>query len=116
MVERAIRASIEIQQNIDRWPDVEQREVINVGIGINTGEMVVGNLGSELRTEYSALGDPVNVASGLEALNKEYGTTILISAATRDAVADLVQTRFVARATLKGRAELVEVYELLGLA
>ena len=78
--------------------------------------MIVGNLGSRDRLAYTAVGDPVNVASRLEGLSKEYGVHIVIGEATRQAAGDLFEYRFLDLVAVKGRAEPVRVYELLGRA
>ena len=89
---------------------------LDMGIGINTGTMIVGNLGSRDRLAYTAVGDPVNVASRLEGLSKEYGVHIVIGDATRQAAGDAFEYRFLDLVAVKGRAEPVQVYELLGRA
>jgi adenylate cyclase len=89
---------------------------LDMGIGLNTGSMVVGNLGSRDRLAYTAVGDPVNVASRLEGLSKEYGVHIVIGEATRQAAGDAFEYRFLDLVAVKGRAEPVRVYELLGRA
>jgi adenylate cyclase len=87
-----------------------------MGIGVNTGSMIVGNLGSRDRLAYTAVGDPVNVASRLEGLSKEYGVHVVIGEATRQAAGDAFEYRFLDLVAVKGRAEPVRVYELLGRA
>jgi adenylate cyclase len=91
-------------------------EHLDMGIGINTGSMIVGNLGSRDRLAYTAVGDPVNVASRIEGLSKEYGVNVVIGEATRQAAGDAFEYRFLDLVAVKGRAEPLQVYELLGAA
>lgn len=86
-----------------------------VRIGINTGDMVVGNMGSDLRFDYTLLGDNVNLGSRLEGINKEYGTKIIISEATYEKVKDAVVVRRLDTVAVKGKAHGVTIYELRGV-
>ena len=118
--ERACRAALAMMKEMEalqaKWK-AEEREPFRIGIGINTGEMVVGNLGSEQLFDYTVVGDGVNVGVRLESLNKEYQTTthIIISETTYLAARGALDGRRLGEAMVKGRTQPVVVYELLGL-
>src|SRR5204863_759611 len=78
------------------WP------ALKIGVGVNTGNVRVGDMGSQVRRAYTAMGDAVNVASRLEARTKRYGVGILVGETTRNAVTDVV-FREVDRIKVKGR-------------
>jgi adenylate cyclase len=88
---------------------------VGLRIGVNSGAALVGNIGSRDRLNYTAIGDVVNVASRLEALNKRYGTDILIGEATLAEAGDSLVVRRVDKVAVYGRRGGIQVYELLGL-
>jgi adenylate cyclase len=89
---------------------------VKIRIGINSGDMLVGNIGSELRLNYTVIGDAVNIASRLESTNKQYGSDIIIGPETRRLAADRILVRELDRLAVYGRAGGLQIYELLGMA
>jgi adenylate cyclase len=115
--DHAVGAALDMTETLDRlngkWR-TEGRPELNIGIGINSGEMIAGNIGSEAIMSYTVIGDAVNLGSRLESLNKDYGTRIIISEATRARLTVPVETRLLGDVTVKGRAQAVQIYEVLG--
>jgi adenylate cyclase len=89
---------------------------LQMRIGINTGRMLVGNIGSSERLSYTVIGDPVNIASRLEALGRIYGVDIVIGDDTRTAAGDSIIVRRLDRVAVRGRTKGLAIYELLGMA
>lgn len=114
---RACRAAVRCQRRlIERGPDFRARcgRELRARIGLHTGPVVVGNMGSRQRFDYSVLGDAANLASRLEGANKHFGTETMISADTL-AQAGPFQCRALGPLRVVGRQEPVEVFELTGL-
>lgn len=111
--EHAVRAALEMQQGLQklsaRW-EQEGRASISVGIGINSGSAIVGNIGSSERMDYTAVGDTVNLAARLESATREIGAAILISEYTYAAVKGKFRMNRVGPVAVKGRTDPVITY------
>ncbi|MFH1911782.1 MAG: adenylate/guanylate cyclase domain-containing protein, partial [Pseudomonadota bacterium] len=114
---RACRTALEMMSELKRLREkwaAEGRPDVNIGVGVNTGDMVVGNMGSEMRFDYTVMGDSVNLASRLEGTNKEYRTNIIISEFTYESIRNELFCRELDAVRVKGKKLPVRIYELLG--
>lgn len=105
MQQKAIALNEEFRRR--KWPE------FRIGIGLNSGVMSVGDMGSKVRKAYTVMGDPVNLGSRLEGITKQYGVGILVGESTRKAVPEVV-FREIDRVRVKGKDEPVAIYEPLG--
>jgi adenylate cyclase len=114
---RACRAALAMLAELApvqaRWARPELPP-LDLGIGINTGSMIIGNMGSKQRFSYTVIGDEANLGARLEAANKDFQTRILISEATWERVKDEIAARELDVATLRGMARPVRVFEVVG--
>jgi len=114
---RACRGALEMLKALAalraRWA-AEGRPPIEIGVGINTGTMLVGNMGSADRFNYTVMGDNVNLASRLEGTNKTFGTRLIISENTYQAVQSEMLVRELDLIRVKGKLKPVKIYELVG--
>lgn len=111
--DHAVAAAMEMVDTLGRlnaaWA-ARGMPTLAIGIGVNSGEMIAGNIGSSAIMSYTVIGDAVNLGARLESLNKDYGTTILISEATRARLTIPVPTREIGAVTVKGKTTAVIVH------
>ena len=116
---RACRCALEMMDSLktlrENWGK-EGKPPISIRVGLNTGEMVVGNMGGVERFEYTVIGDSVNLGSRLESANKQYKTRIMISEQTYKQVASQIVVRELDMIVVVGKTEPIKVYELIGLS
>jgi len=113
--EHAVRAAIEMIRelgDLNKTWAVRGLPQLDIGIGINSGEMIAGNIGSAAIMSYTVIGDNVNLGSRLESLNKEYKTRIIVSDATRSRLANVYELRPLGNVTVKGKTQPVAIYEV----
>jgi adenylate cyclase len=113
---RAVRAALRMKALLGKI-NAERAAVgkppVQIGIGIHTDEVIVGNIGSTRRLEYTVVGDGVNTSSRVQALNKEFGTTILITDTTYGAVRDQFDCRAMPEHAIRGKQQVLHFYEVL---
>jgi len=113
----AVQTALEMQEALarlnHRWRD-RGAATLAIGVAVNTGEVFAGNLGSPKRKKYTVLGDAVNTTARMEGLNRDLGTVALISGTTLTAVKDRVTVRDRGSVHVRGKAQDVEIFELLG--
>jgi adenylate cyclase len=117
--ERAVKCAlamiVKLKELQAKWV-AEGKYVIDIGIGINTGDMVVGNMGAEgKKMDYTVIGDNVNLGARLEGLTRKYNNHIIISEYTYEKVKHIVQAKELDSVTVKGKEKPVVVYDLVGL-
>ncbi len=116
----ACKTALEMRRRMnelhDKW-EAENRDPFEIGIGINTGMVTVGNLGSEQIFDYTAIGDNMNAGARIEALTRDYETknNIIISDSTYEQVMDKVVAKYIDNATVKGKKIVIKIHELLSI-
>ena len=114
--DHAVATAVEMVRALEvlnaRWVQ-EGRPALGIGIGVNSGEMIAGNIGSASIRSYTVIGDAVNLGARLESLNKEHGTTIIISAATAAQLKTPPPMRPLGSVVVKGKSVPVEIFEVL---
>jgi adenylate cyclase len=110
--EAAILCALDMKRSLNKLREVIGMHELNISVGINTGSVVVGNIGSGKTMDYTVVGDAVNVAARLERKTREHKVDILISHVTAEPVRGRFNLRMIGPITLHGRAEPVIVYSV----
>jgi len=112
----AVRCAYEMLKKVEYLREKWLREgkpKIEIGIGICTGEVFIGNIGSEARMEYTVIGDTVNLASRIESFNKVYKTNLLVSSSTYSYISDVADVIKINEVKIRGKAQKMNIYEVL---
>lgn len=115
----AVRAAVEIRaalETMNAGRESAGEPVFRFGIGLSSGKVIAGNIGSPERMDYTVIGDPVNLASRLESLTKEYKKPILVSESCHANVAGRVRSEYLGQIPIRGRKEPMGIYALHGMA
>lgn len=112
----AVKCAYELRNKVkeikQRWVE-EGKPKIDIGVGINTGEAFIGNVGTQNRFEYTVIGDTVNIASRIEDYNKIYKTHVLISENTYNKISQIVDVIKIREVSIKGKTKKINIYEVL---
>lgn len=114
--QNAVKCAYEMLKKVEylreKWL-FEGKPKIEIGVGINTGEVFIGNIGTETRMEYTVIGDTVNLASRIESYNKVYKTNLLVSSSTYASIADIADVIKISEVQIRGKAKKMNIYEVL---
>ena len=113
--ELAITSALEMMDKLDYLNNINgfgDQNKINIGIGINTGKCIVGNMGSKQRFDYSVIGDPVNLASRLEGVSKNYDATLVVGEDTYRDISTLYNFKLLDEVQVKGKSNKVSIYTI----
>ncbi|MEH1853247.1 MAG: GAF domain-containing protein [Nostoc sp.] len=114
---RAVQSALDMRKRLEEFNQrriIEAQPQINIGIGISSGDVVSGNIGSRKRMDYTVIGDGVNLSSRLEAVTKDYGCDIILSEFTYQLCSDRIWVRQLDKIRVKGKHQAVNIYELIG--
>lgn len=114
--QNAVKCAYEMLKKVEylreKWL-FEGKPRIEIGVGINTGEVFIGNIGTETRMEYTVIGDTVNLASRIESYNKVYKTNLLVSSSTYASIAEIADVIKISEVQIRGKAKKMNIYEVL---
>lgn len=114
--QNAVKCAYEMLKKVEylreKWI-LEGKPKIEIGVGINTGEVFIGNIGTETRMEYTVIGDTVNLASRIESYNKVYKTNLLVSSSTYEYISDIADVIKISEVQIRGKAKKMNIYEIL---
>ena len=109
----AVKASLAILKSLEDKIHSGKIPPTKIGIGLHTGNVLTGHIGSSKRKEYTIIGDTVNTASRIESLNKEHNTSLLFSETVfKEITSDYPQIQFIGESKVKGKQNLVKLYSL----
>ncbi|MCC5663402.1 GAF domain-containing protein [Nostoc sp. CHAB 5784] len=114
---RAVQSALDMRQRLEEFNRrriIQAQPQIHIGIGISSGDVVSGNIGSRKRMDYTVIGDGVNLSSRLEAVTKDYGCDIILSEFTYQLCSDRIWVRQLDKIRVKGKHQAVNIYELIG--
>ncbi|MBD2384032.1 adenylate/guanylate cyclase domain-containing protein [Cylindrospermum sp. FACHB-282] len=114
---RAVQSALDMRHRLEEFNQrriIQAQPRIHIGIGISSGEVVSGNIGSHKRMDYTVIGDGVNLSSRLEGVTKEYGCDIILSEFTYKMCGDRIWVRQLDKIRVKGKHQAVNIYELIG--
>ena len=113
----AVRSSLDMRHRLEVFNKERLRQgqpELKIGIGLSSGEVVSGNIGSQRKMEYTVIGDGVNLSSRLESITKQYGCDIVLSEHTYERCREKIWVRELDLIRVKGKLEPVKIYELIG--